>query len=126
MMTRNEMEARNRRLIQQLKENNVIIDNHDHTEKQILAVAEFCDPFKGIAGIFPDCRYQSLNAIVGGRDGKLHLSMASIGPVLIEDNYDNINDGVISGQVLAIHFINGTVIYPKLYKKEDKEVLDRA
>ena len=128
MMTRSEMKTRNERLIAQLKESNIIIDNHDHSEKQLLAVAEFYDPNKGIAGIFPDCKYQSLNAIVGGGDGKLHLSTASIGPVLIGDNYDNINDGVIftSGQVLAIHFMNGSVIYPKLYKKEDKEVLDRV
>ena len=94
----------------------VVYDDHcDGEPIEVLALAELEGKSKPLCLITPNARYQSLNGVYIGNDNNLHLSMCSVGGVLVgelsDESIKEYNEGCTfkSGHIRRIYFRDGNV-----------------
>lgn len=108
-------EALNKKKIELMQKNNVVIDDHTGNMVQIVGLVEFINPNKGLACCFKS-RYYTLYKCTLHANGMLHCSRTSIGGLFFgyptSEKIKEYNDNCMfnGANIRQIHLSDGTII----------------
>ena len=100
-----------------------VIDNHNDREEKLAGVFELVN---GEIVQYVEARYQSLNMLyINEKDGRVHLSQASVGGTLMGLDIQGYNDSLlfVGLQIKSVYFADGREI-PE-FTVHDRGAMDR-